>query len=79
VVFWALFALELLFIGMIGFRDYWAWPVLLTLPLFIWFVGRERRKLQSVVTVFLDQLAKARGLIKIEMDTPENASGSSRT
>jgi hypothetical protein len=28
-------------------------------------VGRERRKLQSVVTIFLDQLAKERGLTKI--------------
>lgn len=66
VAFWALLALELLFIGMIGFRSPWPWNILLTLPVFVWFVGRERRKLQSVVTVFLDQLAKARGLIKIE-------------
>jgi glycosyltransferase involved in cell wall biosynthesis len=65
VVFWALLALELVFIGMIGFRDFWPWLVLLTLPLLAWFVGRERRKLQSVVTVFLDRLAKTRYMIKI--------------
>ena len=68
VVFWALLALELVFIGMIGFREFWPWLVLLTLPLFAWFVGRERRKLQSVVTVFLDQLAKTRYLMKIHLE-----------
>jgi O-antigen biosynthesis protein len=79
VAFWGLLALELLFIGMVGFRSVWPWPILLTLPAFVMFVARERRKLQSVLTVFLDQLAKARGLIKIEPEQPKNASGSSRT
>ncbi len=81
VVFWALLALELVFIGMTGFQRVWPWLILLTLPLFWWFVGREGRKLQSVVTVFLDQLAKARGLVKIDADTDaaKNVSGSSRT
>jgi hypothetical protein len=68
VVFWALFALELTFIGMVGFRDVWAWNILLTLPVIFWFVVRERRKLQSVVTVFLDQLAKTLGLAKVHAD-----------
>jgi hypothetical protein len=65
VVFWALLALEMIFISLVGFRHIWPWHILLTLPVFAWFVGRERRKLQSIVTVFLDQLAKARGLVKI--------------
>ena len=68
VAFWGLLALELLFIGMVGLRSPWPWPILLTLPAFAVFVARERRKLQSVVTVFLDQLAKARGLAKIYPD-----------
>jgi GT2 family glycosyltransferase len=65
VVFCLLAGLEFLFIGVVGFRRIWPCLVLLTLPLFMWFVGRERRKLQSVVTIFLDQLAKERGLTKI--------------
>lgn len=65
VVFWGLLALELLFIGMVGMTNPWPWPILLTLPAFFMFVGRERRKLQSVVTVFLDQLAKMHYLMKI--------------
>jgi O-antigen biosynthesis protein len=69
VIFWALVALELLFIGLVGFQRIWPWFVLLTLPVFGWFETRERRKLQSVVTVFLDQLAKERGLVKIHPDS----------
>ena len=69
VVFWTLLGLELLFIGVMGFQRAWPWFILLTLPVFGWFVMRERRKLQSVVTVFLDQLAKERGLTKIHADT----------
>jgi hypothetical protein len=73
VTFWALFALELLFIGLIGFQRIWPWHILLTLPVFCWFVGRERRKLQSVVTVFLDQLAKERGFVKIHEESAASA------
>jgi O-antigen biosynthesis protein len=69
VIFWTSFGLELLVIGLVGFERIWPWFLLLTLPLFGWFVIRERRKLQSVVTVFLDQLAKARGLTKIHSAT----------
>jgi glycosyltransferase involved in cell wall biosynthesis len=80
VLFWGMFALELVFIGMVGFQSIWPWHILLTLPVFYWFVGRERRKLQSIVTVFLDQVAKARGLAKIEVEqNVKSASGSSRT
>ncbi|HEY1490689.1 MAG TPA: glycosyltransferase [Verrucomicrobiae bacterium] len=79
VAFWGLLALELLFIGMVGFRNPWPWNILLTLPIFAIFVSRERRKLQSVVTVFLDQLAKARGLVKIDKETGKSATGSSQT
>ncbi|HLX70693.1 MAG TPA: glycosyltransferase [Verrucomicrobiae bacterium] len=64
-VFWTLLGLELVFIGVAGFKRPWPWFILLTLPVFGWFVLRERRKLQSVTTVFLDELAKERGLTKI--------------
>ena len=73
VAFWGLLALELLIIGMVGFRSVSPWPILLTLPALVVFVGRERRKLQSVVTVFLDQLAKARGLMKIESESQSSS------
>jgi hypothetical protein len=69
VTFWAMLGLELLFIGFVGFDETMPWFLLLTLPVFGWFVMRERRKLQSVVSVFLDQLAKERGLVKIHPDS----------
>jgi GT2 family glycosyltransferase len=69
VAFWMLLGAELLIIGLAGFHRIWPWFLLLSLPLFAWFVARERRKLQSVVTVFLDQLAKERGLVKIHADS----------
>jgi hypothetical protein len=69
VAFWTLLGIELLFIGLMGFQRPWPWLVLLTLPLFGWLVMRERRKLQSVVAIFLDQLAKERGLTKIHPES----------
>jgi len=81
VVFWGSLALEMVFIGMIGFERPWPWLILSTLPVFWWFVRREGRKLQSLVTVFLDQLAKARGLVKIDAgaEAEKKVNGSSRT
>ena len=72
VAFWALLALALAVIGMVGFDHVWPWFILLTLPVFGWFVGRERRKLQSVVTVFLDQLGKELGFVKIFPEPQES-------
>ncbi len=68
VAFWSLVGLELLFIGLMGFHRAWPWLILLTLPVVGWLVMRQERKLQSVVTVFLDQLAKERGLAKIHAE-----------
>lgn len=73
VIFWTLLAVELVFVGVIGFQEIWPWFILLTLPVYGWFIMRERRKLQSVVTVFLDQLAKERGFVKIHSDSEVTA------
>ena len=39
--------------------------LLLTLPVFAYFLSRQKRKLQSLVSVFLDELAKEAKLIKV--------------
>jgi glycosyltransferase involved in cell wall biosynthesis len=58
-----LFGLELVVIGWLWHP--WAWLLLGTLPLCAWFLLRDQRNLQSIATVFLDELAKEQGLTKI--------------
>jgi len=55
----------LLLIGSVSAWRPWSWLVLLTLPLGIWLLHRDQRRLQSITAVFLDELAVERGLAKI--------------
>ena len=64
VAFWSLCGLELLICGFAGPRLPWLWLLLLTLPLFAWFIRREQRNLQSMIIVLLDELAIEWGLAK---------------
>ncbi len=63
--FWAALGVELIVAGFLGglFRP--VWLLLLTMPVFWWFLAREKRKLQSLMVVFLDELAKEQGMIKV--------------
>jgi GT2 family glycosyltransferase len=63
--FWALCGIELWILGFLGPGRPWLWGVLLAPPLFIWFLRRENRNLQSVVRIFLDEVAKENGLEKV--------------
>ena len=65
VLFWALTAAELLVVGPMGRRWPWLWLLLVSLPLFAWFMHRQGRNLQSAVVVFLDQLASELKLTKL--------------
>jgi GT2 family glycosyltransferase len=66
-----LLAIELLLLGLLG-RDWpWLWLVLLSLPLAAWFFWRQKRRLQSILAIFLDELAEELGLVKLR---PEAAS-----
>ncbi|HEX4645588.1 MAG TPA: glycosyltransferase, partial [Verrucomicrobiae bacterium] len=64
VCFWSALGFELLVIGFVGRWVPWLWLLLLTMPLFIWFLAREKRNLQSLITVLLDELAKEWNLTK---------------
>ena len=57
---------SLLVCGLVGHHRPWLWLVLLTLPLFAWFLHREQRNLQSMIAVFLDELAKEWHLTKVQ-------------
>ena len=77
IIFASLLGCELLLIGLIDTWRPWSWLVLLSLPLCVWLLLRDQRKLQSITAVFLDELAKECGLAKIHPETqtkaPENS------
>lgn len=65
VALWGMAGLELLAIGLVSHAHPWTWLLLLTLPLFAWFVHRRKRELQSIFLVFLDEWAKRWQLLKV--------------
>jgi glycosyltransferase involved in cell wall biosynthesis len=73
-LFWALCAVELVVIGFVGASEHWLWLLLLTLPLFAWFLRREKRTLQSTISIFLDDFAKSWKLTRIQPPKPERVS-----
>jgi len=62
---WLLLAAEAIIVGYFGG---WFWLLIavgVTLPLATYFLSRQKRKLQSLLIVFLDELAKELKLIKV--------------
>jgi hypothetical protein len=57
---------ELLIIGFLGRENSWPYLLLLTLPLFAWFLAKDQRDLQRLIAVFIDELATEMKLKKIE-------------
>jgi len=68
VVFWALCGFEFLVLGLVRTRIPTLWFLLLTLPLLVFFLQREKRNLQSMLVVFLDELAKEWHLKKVSSE-----------
>jgi len=64
LAFWALLGIELLVLGFVAPAWPW-WLVLLTLPVAWWLLALEKRRRQSTLIIFLDELAKERGLLKL--------------
>ena len=65
VTFWTLCAVEFLLCGLFAARWPWLWLALLTLPLFAWFIRRQQRKLQSMIVILLDELAREWKLTRV--------------
>jgi hypothetical protein len=59
---------ELLVLGFVRTKIPWLWLLLLTLPFLTLFLRHEQRKLQSMLVVFLDELAKEWHLTKVSTD-----------
>ena len=72
ITFATLLGFELLLIGLVSAWRPWSWLILLTLPLCVWLLLRDQRKLQSIATVLLDELAKERGLAKVRAESQSN-------
>jgi glycosyltransferase involved in cell wall biosynthesis len=70
VIFWGLCGFELLVLGLLGSSLKWLWFVLLSLPLLAWSLQHTKRSLQSVIIVFLDELAKRWNLVKVGSEEP---------
>ncbi|MFO1475747.1 MAG: glycosyltransferase [Verrucomicrobiota bacterium] len=66
VAFWTLAAAGLLVIGLLHSWRPWSWLLLGSLPLAIWYLQFDQRNLQSLVAVFLDELARDNGLTRIQ-------------
>jgi GT2 family glycosyltransferase len=66
VAFWSLAGLELAVLGVAGVGALWPWLLLLTLPLIAWLFRRQERRLQSILVVFLDDVAKEWKLAKLQ-------------
>jgi hypothetical protein len=76
VTFWSTLAFALLIIGFVGSTIAWLWFLLLVLPLLGWFFSQEERNLQSLIVVFLDDVAKFHGMVKINPPETDQATGS---
>jgi O-antigen biosynthesis protein len=64
-VFGAALGLELLLIGFFGKNHPWLWLLLLSLAGLAWGLHQEKRRLQRLIVVFLDEIAKERALTKV--------------
>lgn len=79
--FWSLCGFELLVLGFVGGKIPLLWSVLLTLPLLALFLRYQQRNLQSMLVVFLDELAKEWHLTKVapEKTAPSQAAPAKTT
>ena len=68
LAFWAFLLFELLIIGIVSRDQPWLWMLLLTMPIFGWFLEQEKRNLQRLIAAFLDDVAKQRGLTKLKYE-----------
>lgn len=65
VAFWVMSGAELLILGLARFTHPWLALLLLALPAFVFFLHREKRNLQSIFRVFLDDVAKEWQLTRV--------------
>jgi GT2 family glycosyltransferase len=75
LAFWIVAAADLLVFGFLHGFSNWLGLILLTLPVLAFFIHRQKRLQQSLVHVFLDQLAEQWKLIRVPEKFRDQASG----
>ena len=65
IAFWSACGVELLLIGWLAEAHPWAWMLLLTMSLFVFWLEQERRTLLLWIAAFLDEVAAEHGLLKL--------------
>jgi glycosyltransferase involved in cell wall biosynthesis len=75
VAFWSTLGFELLIIGLVGKWLPSLRLLLLSVPLFAWFLVREKRGLQSLMVVLLDEVAKQWQMLKVPAEAAEKKPG----
>lgn len=70
-LFLLLAALVLSIIGVLSRLYVWSWALLLVLPAAGWLLNRDKRNLQSMIAVFLDDLGKTWGFVKVSPRRPQ--------
>jgi hypothetical protein len=71
IAFGAAFGFELLIIGLVASEQPLLWLLLLTMPIFWWFLRHERRAVLGIMTAFIDELAGKCGMAKLFFDPKE--------
>jgi glycosyltransferase involved in cell wall biosynthesis len=61
---------ELVVIGFVWHTLWQIWFLVLTVPAFAWYVNHNRRDLQRLIAVVLDDIALRNGMVKLNRETP---------
>lgn len=72
LAFWATFGFEVLLIGVMRKDLPFFWMLLLTLPIFGWFIEQEKRNQQRLIAAFLEDVARQRGLMKVRYNAQQD-------
>jgi hypothetical protein len=70
VALFSMLGFELVVIGFVWHTLWWIWFLVLTVPGFVWYVNRNRRDLQRLIAVVLDDIAQKNGMIKLNRAKP---------
>jgi O-antigen biosynthesis protein len=73
IVFWAMTGIELVIIGFFAQSFPWLWLMLLSLPAYVAWLGKEQKDLQRLIAVFLNQVAEEMKLVPIRQQKPVTA------